>query len=162
MKKRRKNPARIERSQIRLEKFLKKKANDKNQAENSLGNQAVGSSPSRLVIDLNKQEGEKGDRSVVAGQPSPIPQVDGEVKSIPPDQVIYTFVNDYHKDAIEYTLEELFPAKNAQLVSCIAPRPMQSADQECIVVIKKVTSEDVSWPEMDSEQSCVFQDIGFK
>ena len=107
MKKRRKNPARIERSQIRLEKFLKKKANDKNQAENSLGNQAVGSSPSRLVIDLNKQEGEK----------------------------------------------ELFPAKNAQLVSCIAPRPMQSADQECIVVIKKVTSEDVSWPEMDSEQS---------
>ena len=81
LKKRRKIPARIERSQIRLEKFLKKKANDKNQAENSLGNQAVGSSPSRLVIDLNKQEGEKGDRSVVAGQPSPIPQVDGEVKS---------------------------------------------------------------------------------
>ena len=41
-KKGRKNPARVERSQLRLEKFMKKKE-DKNQAESSLGNQAPGS-----------------------------------------------------------------------------------------------------------------------
>ena len=41
-KKGRKNPARVERSQLRLEKFMKKKE-DKNQAESSLGNQAAGS-----------------------------------------------------------------------------------------------------------------------
>ena len=64
---------------------MKKKADDKNQA--------VGSSPSRLVIGLDKQEGELGDRSVVAGPSSPIPQVDGAVKAIPADQVILTFVS---------------------------------------------------------------------
>ena len=80
LKKRRKNPARVERSGLRLEKFMKKKADDKNQA--------VGSSPSRLVIGLDKQEGELGGR---AGPPSPIPQVDGEGKAIPPDPVLYTF-----------------------------------------------------------------------
>ena len=73
------------------------------------------------MIDLSKQEGGKGNRSVVAGPPSPVPQVYGEVRAIPPDQVIYTFV-----------------------------------------AIKEVTSEDVSCPEMDSDQSRVFCDFGFK
>ena len=97
LKKRRKNPARVERSRLRLEKFMKKKADEMNQAENSSGNQAVGSSPSRLVIDLDKQEGELGGR---AGPPSPIHQVDGEVKAIPPDPVLCTFFSEYHKDDI--------------------------------------------------------------
>ena len=51
-----------------------------------------------------------------SGPPSPIHQVDGEVKALPPNQVLYKCVSDYHKDDIEYTLDELFPAKNAQLV----------------------------------------------
>ena len=73
-----------------------------------------------------------------SGPPSPIHQVDGEVKALPPNQVLYKCVSDYHKDDIEYTLDELFPAKNAQLVPCVAPRPRQSADQECIVAVNKV------------------------
>ena len=62
------------------------------------------------MIGLDKQEGELDVRSVVAGPPSPIPHVDGAVKAIPADQVFFTFVSDYHKDDIEYTLGELFPA----------------------------------------------------
>ena len=137
LKKRSKNPARVERSRLRLEKFIKKKADDKNQAENSLVSPAVGTPSRRLIIDL------EGDRSVGSGLASPIPQVDGVVKAIPPDQVHYTFISDYHKDDIEYTLNELFRTRNAQLVSCVAPRPIQSADQECIVAVKKVADEDI-------------------
>jgi hypothetical protein len=80
-------------------------------AESSLRNQAAGSPTSGLVIDLVNNEGELGDRSVRPGPPSPIPQVDGEVKALQPDQVLYNFVSDYHKDDIKYTLDELFPAK---------------------------------------------------
>ena len=98
----------------------------------------------------------------MTGPPNPIPRIDGAVKDIPADQVLFTFVSDYHKDDIEYTLDELFPAKNAHLVFCIAHRPMQSADAECIVAIKKVSSEDVTWPEMNNEQCGIFRDIGFK
>ena len=36
---------------------------------------------------------------------SPIPQLDGESD----DNVWYTFVSDYHREDIEYTLEEIFP-----------------------------------------------------
>ena len=36
---------------------------------------------------------------------SPIPQVDGTFDS----EVIYTFVSDFHKEDIEYTLQEFLP-----------------------------------------------------
>jgi hypothetical protein len=76
------------------------------------------------------------------------------------DCVIYTFVSAYAKEDIIDTLnEELFLQKNATLVSNVALRPVQSADQQCIVVIRKVTGHDVSWPVMNSEQSAVFKEL---
>ena len=61
----------------------------------------------------------EGKKHKVTG--SPLPQVDG----VHDEEVLYTFVSDFHKDDIEYTMDELFPAKNTQLVSCIAHSPMQ-------------------------------------
>jgi hypothetical protein len=78
---------------------------------------------------------------------SPTPQVDGAGRNIS-DPVQYIFVSDYHKDDIGYTLEELFPASCATLVSCVAHRPKESADQDGIVTVKRTDCQDTSWPEM--------------
>ena len=89
---------------------------------------------------------------------SPIPQVDRAGKNIS-DPVQYRFVSDYHKDNIGYTLEELFPAGCATLVSCVAYRPKESADQHGIVAVKRTDCQDTSWPEMMKDQEEVFQEL---
>ena len=81
---------------------------------------------------------------------SPIPQVDRAGNTS--DPVKYTFVSDYHRDYIGYTLEELFPPGTASIVKCVAPRPRESADQHCIAKIKKTAGEDDVWPDMKEDQ----------
>ena len=91
---------------------------------------------------------------------SPIPQVDGAQEEPDPDQLFYSFVSDYHQDDIKYCLdEELFPAKNASLVSCVAPRPRQSADQLCIVAIRRIAGQEFIWPDMKEDQAPVFREL---
>ena len=158
VRKRRKNPARVQRSRLRLETFMKRKEDEKNQAETS---HAAGRPVDRLVIDLDKDKVGLDGRSVEAGQASPIPQVDGIGKTIP-EKVLYTFVSDYHKDDIGYALDELFPEESVELVSCVAPNPVKSADQQCIVAIKRIDDQDVTWPEMDNEQVLVFRELRLK
>jgi hypothetical protein len=98
------------------------------------------------------------DRSMGVDLTSPIPQVDGAGNNIS-DPVQYRFVSDYHQDDIGYALEEIFPAGCATLVSCVAPRPKESADQHCIVAEKRTDGQDTSWPEMMKDQEQVFQEL---
>ena len=121
-----------------------------------MGSHAAGAPVCRLVIEKVGLD----DRSVDAGQASPILQVDGAGMSTP-GKVLYTFVSDYHEDDIGYALEELFPDKSAKLVSCVAPNPVKSADQHCIVALKRI-ARDVTWPDMDPEQVQVFRELTMK
>ena len=73
VRKRNKNPARVKRFKLRLEKFLKNKEEDKNQAEAGLGSHEAGTPVCSLVIDLDKEKVGLDGRSVDAGQTSPIP-----------------------------------------------------------------------------------------
>ena len=86
---------------------------------------------------------------------SPIIQVDGLGDC--DDQVLYKFVSHYHKEDIGYCLEELFPKKNFELVSCVKERPYQSADQQCTVAIRKIAGQDFSWP--DGKHDQVFREV---
>ena len=86
---------------------------------------------------------------------SPIIQVDGSGDC--DDQVLYKFVSHYHKEDIGYCLEELFPKKNFELVSCVKERPYQSADQQCTVAIRKIAGQDFSWP--DGKHDQVFREV---
>ena len=115
-----------------------------------MGSHAAGAPVCRLVIDVDKENVGLDGRPVDAGQTSPIPQVAWTGMSTH-DEVLYTFISDYHEDDIGYALEELFPDNSAKLVSCVAPNPVKSADQHCIVALKRI-AQDVTWPDMDPEQ----------
>ena len=153
--KRKKNPARARRSRLRLEKFMERKLDEKKQAESSYA--ATTSNANKLIIKLDKEENRQ-DRSMGEDLTSPIPQVDGAGRNIS-DPVNYTFVSDYHQEDICYILEELFPPGSAKLVSCVAPRPRESADQHCVVAVRKTTGQDASWPEMKEDQERVFREL---
>ena len=75
-KKNRKNPARARRSKLRLEEFMKRKVENKKQAESSQAAETT----NRMVMELAKDEDRPENRSVGADLPSPIPQVDGAGK----------------------------------------------------------------------------------
>ena len=156
-KNKKKNPARARRSRLRLEEYMKRKVNEKMQAESSLAAETL---TSKLVIQLDKTE-ERQDRSDGADQTNPIPQVDGEGKNAD-DIVLYTFISDYHQDDIGYTLEELFPPGTASIVKCVAPRPRESADQHCVVEIRKTAGQDGVWPDMKEDQRVVFRELTVK
>ena len=153
--KRRKNPARIQRSRLRLEKFMQMKVNEKSQAETSLKSKVVGQPTTKMLIDVSKKDVGQDDRPAGAGLHSPIIQVDGSGDC--DDQVLYKFVSHYHKEDIGYCLEELFPKKNFELVSCVKERPYQSADQQCTVAIRKIAGQDFSWP--DGKHDQVFREV---
>ena len=107
---RRKNPSRAKRSRLRLEKYNQKKDDEKlNQQE--FGSQTPVDSEStskRLILELGKEE------EPVVGTPllSPILQVDGPIDV---EIVKFTFRSEYAEEDIIYTLEEIFPEKNAKL-----------------------------------------------
>ena len=119
-----KNPARARRSRLRLEAFMKGKVDTMEQAESNLAaGPSSNSTTNKLVIQLDKEKDGQGG-SMGVHLTSPIPQVDRAGNTS--DPVKYTFVSDYHRDYIGYTLEELFPSGVATLVSCVAPREGRS------------------------------------
>ena len=61
------------------------------------------------MIDVSKKDVVQDDRPAGAGLHSPIIQVDGSGDC--DDRVVYKFVSHYHKEDIEYCLEEIFPKK---------------------------------------------------
>ena len=60
---------------------------------------------------------------------------------------------------LSYTLEELFPPNCAILTSCVAPRPKQSADQNCTVTLRRVDGQSIFWPDMKDDQEPVFKEL---
>ena len=94
---------------------------------------------------------------------STIPQLDGEPEpAILDDFITYTFVSEFARDDIDYTLREIFPEEmEARLTSRVkAPHyGPRSADHICSVQIKLPDNQRFSWPEMLADQAEVFKDL---
>ena len=76
---------------------------------------------------------------------SPIPQVDGVFD----EDVLYTFVSDFDREDIEYTINEFFPEDmETKLVSVIRIGGLKSADQLCKVLMKIPPKKNFRWPMM--------------
>ena len=87
---------------------------------------------------------------------SAIPQVDGTFD----EEVVYTFVSDYHKEDIEYTIEEVIPEDiETKMVSVVRIGGLQSADQLCTLLIKMPPEKKFVWPVMSQSQSEVIKDL---
>jgi hypothetical protein len=96
----------------------------------------------------------EGKKHKVTG--SPIPQVDG----VHDEEVLYTFVSDFHREDIEYTLKEFIPEEvETKLVSVIRIGGLQSADQLCKIVIKIPPNKKFTWPMMKRSQGDVIKDL---
>ena len=110
------NPARARRSKLRLEKFQRKKEDEKQQMQQGTGNKAgtgdSRSGSSKLVVQLSKEE----KSTVKTGPHSPILQVDGQDNALL-EEVSYTFKSEYGEEDIRFSLEELFPPFVVQLDS---------------------------------------------
>ena len=128
--KRRKNPARARRSQLRLEEFIRKKLEEKEKAamkpqtEKDIERQAVGDTScksNKLVLELPSVK----DKSVVTSLPSPILQVDGE--QMEEGKMKYQFISNY-------VLDEILPAESFKL-ECLHQCPPRSADCIYSVVV---------------------------
>ena len=91
---------------------------------------------------------------------STIPQLDGEPAM--DDFLTYTFVSEFARDDIVYTLEEIFPAEMEPKLTSRVKAPHygpKSADHICSVQIKLPDNRSFSWPEMLADQAEVFKDL---
>ena len=127
---RRTNPSRAKRSRLRLEKFNQKKEDEKlDQQEIGSQSPAVAEATStKLIIELDKEM----KQGVETPLHSPILQVDGPIEE---ENMKYTFKSEYAEEDLIYTIEEIFPEKNANLESIVQCRP-KSAECLCTVIVK--------------------------
>ena len=87
---------------------------------------------------------------------SPIPQVDGTFD----EEVIYTFVSDFHKEDIEYTLQEFIPEDvETKFVSMVRIGGLKSADHLCTLSMKMPLDKNFTWPTMSTSQLEVIKDL---
>ena len=147
---RRVNPARARRSKLRLEKFQRKKEDEKQQMQQETGNKACtgdSRSSSSLVVQLSKEV----KSNVEIGPHSPILQVDGQDEALA-EEVSYTFKSEYGEEDICSSLAKLFPPFVAQLDSRVRLGRM-AADHQCIVSLKLPFGQKgtVSWPQMPKD-----------
>ena len=86
-----------------------------------------------------------------------IPQVDGTFDG----EVVFTFVSDFHKEDIAYTIKEVIPAEEVEtkLVSVIRIGGLQSAEQLSTLVVKNSPEKNFIWPRMSKSQSEVIREI---
>ena len=149
----RKNPVRAKRSRLRLEKFNQQKEENK-LTQQDIGSQVpavVEAAGKQLIIELDT----KRDQVVGTSLPSPMVQLDGPMEE---GKVRYTFSSDYAEEDIKYTLDEIFPKKNAFLSSMVQCRP-RSAECLCTVEVKIDSGQEFFWPAMDTIQVQVVQDL---
>ena len=151
-KKCKKNPARVQRSRLRLEKFLRKKEETR---ENTESCKAAGDTSNKLVIELDKVEDGPVEKSL--GEIlCPIPQVDGQNDK---EEIMkFEFISNYADEDIQYTLEELFleTSFHLQSVKQCAPR---SADYLFNVTVNLSPGQRNSWPNMQPDQAEVFKHL---
>ena len=110
---RKRNPARTRRSRLRLENFLRRKEEEKEQETGT--KIAAGDSSntsSKLAVQLSN---EKKD-TVEVGPHSPILQVDGQ-DGDKVNEVLFTFKSEYGEEDIRFSLGEIFPPFVARLDS---------------------------------------------
>ena len=150
---RRTNPSRAKRSRLRLEKFNQKKEDEKlDQQEIGSQSPAVAEATStKLIIELDKEM----KQGVETPLHSPILQVDGPIEE---ENMKYTFKSEYAEEDLIYTIEEIFPEKNANLESMVQCRP-RSAECVCTVVVKLASGQESAWPAMNTLQTQVIQDL---
>ena len=87
---------------------------------------------------------------------SPIPKIDGHFDT----EVLLTFVSEFHKEDVEYTLKEIIPEDvEAELVSMVRIGGLQSADHLCNLVMKIPPDKNFTWPSMSLSQSEVIKDL---
>jgi hypothetical protein len=85
-----------------------------------------------------------------------IPQVDGTFD----EEVVFTFVSDYHREDIEYTIKEVIPIDiESKLTSVVRIGGLMSADQLCTLVIKMPSENKFIWPVMSQNQSEVIKEL---
>ena len=76
------------------------------------------------------------------------------------EEVVYTFVSDFHKEDIEYTIKEVIPVNiETKIVSVVIIGGLQSADQLCTLLIKMPPEKNFVWPVMSQSQSEVIKDL---
>ena len=87
---------------------------------------------------------------------SAIPQVDGTFD----EEVVFTFVSNFHSEDIEYTLKEVIPVDiETKLISVVRIGGLKSADQLCTLQIKMPPEKKFIWPVMNQSQSEVIKDL---
>ena len=73
---------------------------------------------------------------------------------------MYTFVSDFHKEDIEYTIKEVIPVDiEMKIVSVVRIGGLQIADQLCKLLIKMPPEKNFVWPVMSQSQSEVIKDL---
>ena len=154
-------PARARRSKLRLEKFQRKKIEEKAQAavipaEKNISENATGDNSNKLVIVLENTEN-NADEITDTGNMSPILQVDGILDMEDDQSEQFSFLNNYAKEDIIYTLDEIFPEKNCSLESYEQCKP-RSADHICTIILKDTTKK-FTWPLVKDVQKDVIRDL---
>ena len=87
---------------------------------------------------------------------SAIPQVDGTFD----EEVVFTFVSDFHSEDIAYTIKEVIPVDiETKLISVVRIGGLKSADQLCTLQIKMPQEKKFIWPVMNQSQSEVIKDL---
>ena len=76
-------------------------------------------------------------------------------------QNTFTFVSEFHKEDIEYTLKEIFPSEiETLLTSRVRIGGLRSADHLCTLQIKLPPDrKKIVWPTMTPSQAEVFKNI---
>ena len=89
---------------------------------------------------------------------SPIPQLDGGGETFG-NGVNFTFVSEFAIEDVEYTLREIFPNIETNLLSRVKLIGPWSADHLCTLEIHLPDSQNFAWPEMSRVQAEVLTDI---
>ena len=142
------NPARARRSKARLEKFLRKKEEEKCQ-ESSTG------------IPLTRNE------TLGKGSPlfSPIPQVDGFGEGRAPKNngtVLVSFTSDYAEKDITSTMDEIFEhtgVSRAKLVSRLRSKPLSNVHNCVVELAIEANPNESIWPEMNEVDADLFKEL---
>ena len=72
----------------------------------------------------------------------------------------YNFVSDYHREDVEYTLEEVFPKDvETKILSCKKLGDRSSADHLFSVLIQLPDDRKFSWSDMYADQALVIKNV---
>ena len=72
----------------------------------------------------------------------------------------YTFVSDFHREDVEYTMKEIFPEDiRTKILSEVKVGDRFTADHLFSVLIELPDDQRFSWPKMSADQAVVFKNM---